>query len=212
MTGLRTLERARRVRGDAGTSLLELIVGMGIMVVFMAMFTGAIVMMNNTSQKAESLSQTSSQLNQAFLTLDKTVRYASAISTPGQGTSGDWYVEMVSPDGVGQKCTQLRVDVTAQQLQQRTWIVGQALTDGPAFTPIASTITNGTAASGSSDQPFALKPQNADIAFQQLTINLVAQYGINSNKTTSRSSVTFTAVNSTVPPPSDAFCTDWGQP
>ncbi len=175
------------------------------MVIFMAMFTGAIVMMNNTSQKAESMSQTSSQLNQAFLTLDRTVRYADAISTPDKGTSGDWYVELRTPKGDGEQCTQLRVDIAKQQLQQRTWPGDQAPPSQLTFTPIASAITNGDAAANTADQPFVPGVSDA-IAFQQMTFNLVSKYGSNSNKTQSRSSVTFTAVNSTMPPPSAAIC------
>ena len=78
---------------DQGTSLIELIVGMLIMTMFMAMFTSAVILMNRAENKADAVTQTSTQLNQAFLTLDKTVRYAAAISDPGVGTpSGDWYV------------------------------------------------------------------------------------------------------------------------
>ena len=109
---------------DRGTSLIELIVGMLIMTMFMAMFTSAVILMNRAENKADAVTQTSTQLNQAFLTLDKTVRYAAAISDPGTGTpSGDWYVELRTTNTGSEVCTQYRVDVATQQLQQRTWNV-----------------------------------------------------------------------------------------
>ncbi len=202
----------RRFRADEGTSLMDLVVGMGIMSIFMAMFTGAVVMMNKTQQKSDELGQTSSQLNQAFLMLDRTVRYADAISTPAIGTSGDWYVELRIPtpqaDGTTvEKCTQLRVDIAKQQLQRRIWTVGA--TPPSTFAPVASEIINGDS-SPTSPKPFVPKALSADMAFQRLTINLVSKHGRGTKVTESHSSVTFTAVNSTVPPPSGAICGEPG--
>jgi hypothetical protein len=76
------------------------------------------------------------------------------------------------------------------------------------FAPIASEITNGDAASGSLQQPFVPRWLSADpnMAFQQLNFNLVSKHGTNSNQTASSSTVTFTAINSTIPPPTGAIC------
>ena len=70
------------VHDDSGTSLAELIVGMAVMLVAMVMFTFAILTMNKASANTQNLSASSARVNNAFLQLDKTVRYASSISTP----------------------------------------------------------------------------------------------------------------------------------
>ncbi len=211
---LRNRLAERGVHGDAGTSLTELLVGMGIFVIFMAMFTGAVVSITQDTNKAEAVNQSSSQLNVAFLQLDKTVRYAAAISAPGKSTtSGDWYVEMRSTYTGTEVCTQLRVDITAAALQRRTWTVINSVASTPsAWVPITSGISNGAVASGSTDQPFTLRTATATAKFQQLAITLVSPFGNGSGATTSRSSYLFSAVNSTVPPPTTPICQQPGRP
>lgn len=201
---------------DDGTSLVELMVGMALLSIFMAMFTGAVVAMNNSENKAQAVNITSSQLNQAYLNLDKTVRYATAINTPGvsaaAGSSGDWYVEMQTLNTGTEVCTQVRVDIAAQQLQQRKWNVINTVASTPsAWAPTASGISNGTAVAGPTTQPFYLfTPPKA--IYQQLTINLASPSGNGVTYTNSVSSFTFTALNSTKTPPSALFCQQQGRP
>jgi type II secretory pathway pseudopilin PulG len=218
--GTSTTERTIRcrLRGDDGTSLIELTVGLMVMSLFLAMFTGAVVAMNRAENKTESVSLTTSQLNQAYLTLDKTVRYAAAISPPGTGTSGDWYVELRTTNTGSEVCTQLRVNPDPNipatwQLQRRTWSVplpaGSAPTD---WAPVTSYLANGGAGSGASP-PFVLKAAVAyDTNAQQLTFNLATVSGAGPTQTTSLSVYTFTAANSTIPPPTGPICQDQGRP
>lgn len=201
-------------------------VGMAVLSIFLGMFTGAVLMMNQATNKAQAISLSSQQLNQAFLNLDKMVRYAVAISKPGCAgtttqargcdgtTSGDWYVELRSTTTAGvEKCTQLRVDITQQQLQQRSWYPATLPSVAPSFTPMASGITNGAVATGSSDQPFALLSPTATVPIQQLAFNLVAVSGSASTQaTTSRSKSAFGALNSAIPPPTSPICQQEGRP
>ena len=185
----------RRLNGDDGTTLIELMVGMVIMAIFLSMFTGAILLMNGAMNRAQAVNLTSSQLNVAFRSLDKTVSYAAAISTPHRkGSKGDWYVELRTTNTGTEVCTQLRVDSATQQLQRQTWSVGQPV-DPPGWLPIASGIVNGDT------PPFEL-PELAGAVSQQLKITLVSQSGSGSPSTNSTSSYTFTALNSVVPPTS----------
>jgi type II secretory pathway pseudopilin PulG len=207
-----------RLRGEDGTSLIELVVGMVIMSIFLAMFTGAVVAMNRAENKTESVSLTTSQLNQAYLTLDKTVRYAAAISPPGTGTSGDWYVELRTTNTGSEVCTQLRVNPDPNlpgtwQLQRRTWTVPLPTGSSPTdWAPVTSYLASGGTGSGAS-APFALKAVVAyDTNAQQLTFNLSTVSGSGQTQTTSLSSYTFTATNSTIPPPSGPICQDQGRP
>ena len=210
----------QRMRRDEGTSLVELMVGMTLMIVFMGMFTGAVVMMNQALNKTQAVNLVSSQLNVAFSNLDRTVRYASFISTPGQGTSGDWYVELQVTNTGAEVCNQLQVDIATQQLRRRTWNVVNAVASPPStWLPISSGISNGGAVSGATTQPFYLIPAPPDplallrnTLFQQLTINLISPAGSGFALTTSTSSFTFTALNSTIPTPTSPICQQQGRP
>lgn len=200
---------------DAGTTLMELLVGMAIMVIFGGIFTTSIVLMTSSSTKAESLATTSSQLSVAFQRLDKSIRYAAAVSTPGQsyggGTTGDWYVEFRTTNTGAEQCTQLRVDKTSQQLQMRTWTpVNSVATGLSSWVPWGSNITNGGAASGSADVPFKLPAAGSSVTYQQLQVTLVDVSG--NPPTTSRSSLTLPALNSTATTTSTNVCQEAGRP
>jgi hypothetical protein len=164
-----------------------------------------VVSMGQTINKVEAVTISSTQINQAFLRLDKLVRYAAAITNASKmstatsttpNISGDWYVELDTTTATSEICTQLRVD--NKQLQQRTWTVaGSGFSKLSGFSAMASGIANGGAAALSPDQPFAPPPATAGAStnFQRLSITLVATSGSNSSSTT-RSSVSFTALNS----------------
>src|SRR5579875_3477479 len=121
-----TLRLPLSMRNDRGTTMLEMVVGMTVLAIFMSIFTGSMLLMTNTANTVEATTISAGQVNNAFLRLDRTVRYASAISpiVPPTG-SGDWHVEFVSETLSGaatvDTCTQLRID--HGQLQQRTWTV-----------------------------------------------------------------------------------------
>ena len=202
-TYLRTL-RDRVAKGEEGMTLTELLVGMAVMVVFLTIFTGAVFSMTTTMNKVEAVTTSSGQTNTAFLKLDKLVRYASAVTTPGTASSGtgDWYVELSNfdSDTAIETCTQLRVDITSRQLQMRTWTATGATSYSAltSWTPLANSITNGSAASGSATQPFTTPAAlaSASTGFQRLTINLVAAGDGSNAATTTKSTQTFTALNS----------------
>jgi hypothetical protein len=186
---------------DAGITMIEMVVGMVIMGVFLIIFTGAIVAMASTSNKVEAVTSSSAQTNDAFLRLDKLVRYADAITTPGTGAGGDWYVELDTVRNATslETCTQLRVDITSKQLQQRTWTVtsNNGYTGLSSWLPMASNIINGAAASGSSTQPFSVPAQlaNASTSFQRLMVTLVAASAGAASANTN-ATMTFTALDS----------------
>jgi type II secretory pathway pseudopilin PulG len=197
------LDRLRGLRDDEqGTSLAELLVGMGIMATFMAIFTGAMLLMSNTVNKVEATTISSDAVNNAFLQLDRSVRYASGISATAQATtSRDWHVEFSTTTVTGDsQCVQLRLHGTT--FQKRTWTP----TSSTAYTAsslskwqtMAGNITN----NGTS--PFTVASASSS-PYQQLTIKLTASSGLNSSATPTSIAMTFAALNSN-PPPSDPVC------
>ena len=121
---IRIPEEAR----ERGTSMMEVIVGMGLMTVFMAIFTSTMFSVYRASSHTESVVVSSGQLNAAFLKLDKLVRYASAISTPSStaNAAGNYYVEIQTTNSGSTVCSQLRLNTATKVLSQRSWRVPSA--------------------------------------------------------------------------------------
>jgi Tfp pilus assembly protein FimT len=188
----------RALRSESGLSLMELVVGLTIMAIFMVIFTASVSMMYNTTSKTEALSDTASQLSIAFNRLDTSVRYASAISTPGQSPGGDWYVEWQSTYTGTPQCTQVRVNAAAGQLQQRTWTpVSDGSTSGlTSWLPLASGLQLTDPDTDTAVTPFTVTAVGTAIPYQQLSFHLVAEATGRAGVTTTVTSVTFTAFNS----------------
>jgi Tfp pilus assembly protein PilE len=199
---VRLLRRAhRRVVGtdpERGTTLVELVVGMILMTICGSIFTVAVVSLMSTTNRAQAISDASDQNNRAFQTLDRTARYASAISIPGTGASSakNWYVELRDTTGGTEVCTQLRIDTASQQLQSRTWSAANVATTLSGWTPVASGITNGGAAAGPLTQPFYLVDQTGSVRRQSLKTTLVSTSGPANQRSSSTSSFILTALNS----------------
>jgi Na+-transporting methylmalonyl-CoA/oxaloacetate decarboxylase gamma subunit len=196
--------------------MLEIIVGMTVMAIFMTIFTTAVYAMSRTADKVDGITTTAGQTNQAFLKMDKLVRYAMAISSIGRSNSSNmWYVELETTANGPDVCTQLRVNTSKHQLQQRTWtLTGAAAGPASNWTMLADGVTNGTAAPGSATQPFSVPPAAATISspYQQLTVTLVVTTG-GATITTSKSHMTFTAINSLASATTNATrCQQKGRP
>ena len=220
---LRRRHRLVRDEGERGTSLIELIVGMGIMTICGAIFLGSAVTLSKVTAKTQAVTDTASQTNLAYLSLDKTVRYASAIASPGKGSSGNWYVEFRDTTSGSEVCTQLRINNATQRLEQRSWDGGSTPVPLPAFRQLGTGFTNGTAARTASDRPFILlsDPVNRDddhlapgtANHQQLIITLMSKSGSTiGSSSSSESSFTLTALNSTGSTVTGSFCQEAGRP
>nr|BFE84819.1 hypothetical protein GCM10020093_074200 [Planobispora longispora] len=145
--------RALRATGDAGVSLIEILVTMGILGVLMAIFTTGIVQVYRAVGSTESLATAQEQTHVAFQRLDKEVRYASWIGEPG--TDGDyWYVEfygvkaetpprrrLPEKETLPEKeCKQLRLDLDRGVLQLLRWKPGSPPAEGTSGETLASHI------------------------------------------------------------------------
>ena len=187
--------RRDRDTGDAGVTLLELMVAMGITTVFLGMFTAAVLMISRTSQRAEAVTGGGQDIATAFQRLDRSVRYAAEVTAPGQA-NGSWWVEYLTNTNTGKTCTQLSLNPGAQQLRSRTWTpVAPPSTPTPSgWTTLAGRISNGSATGVSA--PFIRPTPTAAsaIGYQQLTVQLVSTVG--NPPLDSRSTTTFTALNS----------------
>ena len=191
--------------------MIELMMAMVLMTMCGALFVGSVVGLNRTTGKAQAATDAATQTNQAYRVLDEMVRTAAAVTAPGKGAGGNWYVELRDTTGGSETCIQLRLDITSQQLQRRSWPATNAAAV-TAWRPIASGFTNGGAAAGATDQPFVLPTPTPTAKHQRLTIYLVARAGNPPSITTTRSSFTLTALNSALPPPSGTVCRQVARP
>ena len=197
---------AIRWRDDDGVTMIEMVVAMVVMMIFLGIFTGSMMLMSRSETKARAVTDTSNQVNRAFLWLDRTDRYSSGISTPGSA-SGDFYVELSNTGTGSQVCTQVRLHVTNHQLQQRTWTVsGSSYANLSTWTPIADNITNSTT-------PFSVAGTvTGSLVHQQLGVTLTSSGGTAGSPTTSGSTFTLTAVNSASADAVSGLCQEVARP
>jgi type II secretory pathway component PulJ len=180
---------APRRPDDRGTTIVELVVAMGIFTMVLSVIVGATLAMVQDVRKSENVYDASADARTAFARLDKQIRYATAINRPQPGTSGsDRYVEFQSIDGGNAlTCHQWRLLDASGQLQQRTW-VGTPVS-APAWSTVATNVVNGPG-----QPPFVFTPATPSVPRQSLTVSLLISHGALSTGTASLST-TFTARN-----------------
>jgi Tfp pilus assembly protein PilV len=201
MTGHRHPQPGRRrsspphlvVRHDDGSTLIEMLVGMVVMSIGLAIFTTATVQIYQALRYSERVTQVHDQLSTAFRKVEKEVRYALEINTPGSAVTKGvdyWYVEYVT-SGSTDKCIQLRVPriqagitVATSQLQTRSWLLGAT----PAgFSAVASYI-----------QPPATNPFTQPAATQlRMLLTASGDPSVTTGANVAQTDVVFTALNST---------------
>jgi hypothetical protein len=180
--------------GDEGVTLVDVIVATGLMALFMAMFTASILQVYRAVDRNQSVSSAGAQVNNAFLRVDKEIRYASAVSQEGQ-VGVNWYVEYLLPSGGTPSCVELRV--SGGQLQRRTWAQGASPLVPTAWMPLASGLGTG--------KPFTFTAPASANGFQRLEVKLSVT---DSGGATRQTDVTFTAMNSSGHSADPTVCTE----
>jgi len=181
------------VRYDGGFSLAETLVVLGIMSVISAIFTTGVLQIYRATGAAESDSITQSQLSQALLRLDKSLRYAysiGAVHTEGSTPYVEYLVLTAEPgqSSNAKRCLQLRLAGSGSQnlqLQSRSWALASPGSPS-AWVPLASSLST---VAGSA--PFVRTQPTTAVDHQLLTLRLAAQSG----SATKTSVLTFTALN-----------------
>lgn len=225
MTRIR--QRVSRLRrgGDAGVTLVEVMVTMAIMGTLMAIFTTGILQVYRAANATEAMSVAQSQLHIAFQRLDTHIRYASWIAAPGQ-VGQSWYVEFAHLDRSTRqpRCGQLRLNLDTGVLHLRSWTPGTpppADQAGPALSSHIVTdptllaaepvFTRQTAGS----YPYAGQSHGVGASFapdfQRLHLQLTARVGATERASTSKADVTFTALNTSRDTPAGNNCSE-GRP
>ncbi len=164
--------RVSRDRRDAGLTLTELLVSMGIFTIVLAVFMSGLLVMTRSTVRAQDVTDAGDAVRKAFQTMDKQIRYASSINRPGTGAGGAHYVEFITtdlPDGQDPLCTQWRFDPDARTLDFRTWRdVPHPVRSG--WRVVATDVRNDLTGS-SPELPFVLKTAGGTYTRQQLVVS-----------------------------------------
>jgi prepilin-type N-terminal cleavage/methylation domain-containing protein len=188
---------------ESGFTMVELIIAIGVFLIFMSVMISSVAAMTKAINRADTVSLTSSQILNAFQSLDRGVRYADDITTPGTGASGSAYVEFhlsaaSSPTGVA-TCTQWRYVPTTNTLSSRKWNDVSA----PTYSGWTIWVTN--VVNKGAGYPFVLIPANTIFPKQeQLTFTLSTG---TSTADVSTETTTYTAKNTTNASASDCDAT-----
>lgn len=171
MTRLRAVLR-RRAEGDAGMSLVELLVSMGIFTVIVSIFMAGVVVMTRNTTRAQAVGDSGDTVRKVYQRLDRDVRYAAAINRPGAGATGTYYVEyLITAVDAGLKplCTQWRYTAATRKLEVRTW--RDVATPAPtAWRTMATNVRNDLSVAAT--RPFEFTKADATFRKQQLRVYL----------------------------------------
>ena len=176
-----------RPRDDCGSTLAEMLIGMTLMGVFMAIFTPAVIGIFDWTRRTETVTVSQSALRTAMERLDTEMRYAALITQPRQSGTG-WYVEYRTDNATGQaaRCTRLRL-TGGGVLQRISWTPGSWV-EGAPWTPLATGVASG------GTQPFDLTaPEGGP---HRLRVRLTITQGGAAGAAATAVDFTFTALHS----------------
>jgi prepilin-type N-terminal cleavage/methylation domain-containing protein len=185
---------------DEGYTLIEVMMAMLCTSILMTLVSSAIIQIYHSVNGVDALSSAQTQVDTAFVRLDKELRYARGISDPAT-VSGDPYVEyLLGVDSVD-TCVELRLHTATGELQRRQWTKNQTPPAPTGWQILASSVTATT--------PFTVTPADNKsldgFRYQRLTLNVTsvtgggAAQGEASGRAGARrqTNVTFTALNTT---------------
>lgn len=194
---MRSLRLARhREQPDAGFSVIELVVSIGIFMTVIGIFMSAVVVMSHNTVKVQAVADAGADVRKAFQRMDKQVRYTDAINIPGAGASGATYVEIRTPASVAASgyttCTQWRWDPNAKTLAMRTWRDGTG-TPGAFQTIVEHVVPTTTGSPATTVPALQLKRAAPTHPRQELVVNVTV---LGAEKRTVSSQASFVARNS----------------
>jgi hypothetical protein len=177
--------RSRPAADDDGSSLMDLLVSLGIMSVVTAMIVVSVVQMFRLTSSAESRTIAQTSVSLALLRIDRQIRYSSGIGT-AHTADGALRIEYEVVMTGRHTCYQLRL--AGGILQQRSWTSKANPVNPTVWSTLASRITAGS---------FTIGQPTDDVGFQRLTVRISA----GTSPAVRTSEVTFTALNTDLDTP-----------
>ena len=193
---------AGRGENDSGYTLVELIVSMGVFMIFIVLMLGTTVALAQNASRTQLIAESSNGSLVVFGKLDRQARYADSINYPGAGPSGNRYIEFRTPGNSSASgvttCTQWRFSPSLEKIDTRQW------NDLPGATAslLATTLPN-VIDDGGLTYPFALIPAGITASTAQQQLRMTLHVGNPSLNAGSQLSTTFVARNSSLQSPSN---------
>lgn len=199
----------RRLAADQGTTLVELLVVMIIFTLVVGIVSTTVIVMYRQQVRQSAVGNNLDASRKLIQQLDRQVRYANAINTPGTGTDGNFYVEWRSGNtGQQQTCTQWRHVVGTNRVESRTWLPPLAGTGAVTATAWSLQGLNIKAIAG---KPiFSISATSASNSHQVLSVQFTSSSGKPSVSLNSQ--VTIAALNSTSSSAPTSLCNEVGRP
>lgn len=190
--------------GDDGMTLVEIMVAMVIMAFLGALTDGALVQIYHSISSATAAAEAQTQINTAFLRLDREVRYARGLSTPAT-VNGNFYVEYSLTLDTTDTCVELRLNTTANTLQRRQWTKTSGTPVPTAWQTLAASVYPVTSTTAVFTVTNADSKGLTGFRYQRLNLDLISVVAAGNNTSsasatggaTRETNVTFTALNAT---------------
>jgi len=208
---MRLRRRHAQRSAEEGFSLIELVVVMGIFTMILGIITASVVEMMSQTRKESGQADNLDSARKIIQTLDTEVRYANAVTVPGTGTDGSYYVEWRSGNsGQQQTCTQWRYIPSTGQVERRSWLPPLAV-GGSASAP-TNWYLEGTGVSLLGTTPiWSIAPTSAVDDHEELVVQFMSSHGAPVSQATNQ--ITLTAVNTASSSPlTPPVCTEVGRP
>jgi hypothetical protein len=189
---------------ESGSTIIEVIVSIGIFTLFIAMMLTTIVAVSQSSTRTQLVGDSTNGAITVFGALDRQARYSDSINYPGAGTSGNRYVELRTPAESAVTrvvtCTQWMFNPTLKTISSRTWPDTAGSATSPWVVRLSNVIDDQTAGS---PYPFRMLP--AGITGSSMQQLVVALHSGNANRDEGAQFTTsFVARNSSIQSPSNA--------
>lgn len=204
---------ATRDHGDAGLTLVELLISMSILALFLALFGTSLLGAAKGVRKQSGVVDAQTFTRTAFELLDKQIRYAEAVTAPSTGDAQwiEWQVpdpSIPTAQSVTQsRCFQWRATTSTGLLQYRTWIVP---TTGVVATPAWDTVASGVVVgsvpvftittSGLQASPFYLPSAGQTYSLSHMQVGVALNISVNNPAGRAAASTVFTALNAGTTP------------
>ncbi|MGH9150743.1 MAG: PulJ/GspJ family protein [Acidimicrobiales bacterium] len=161
------MPRPSRSRDDErGSTLMELVVYMGVLSVVLAVFAASLLSAHTVVAKAEGRNSGNDQARQAIQQLDREIRSGATVHAPtAGGMELRVYTEANAPSRGGSRCVQWRVE--GGRLQARSWAPDWAVSgDVEGWRTVADDVVNATL---SPPVPAFSRPSTATVDIRIIT-------------------------------------------